>query len=171
MSNRERRWRSSFLVGVSQGRTGRTSLTFRTNGVRSRRDRRDIRDRREDEYQKRGQVSVERRVSEESLIQRVGGRLYVIARASARGNLSSPQRVILNVSEESPKSRPTTMFTVCRRVGDPSFSLGRTYRRLGSEHQEGQMPSSLTLLGITLESNGCLQSAEALGILITPYLL
>jgi hypothetical protein len=50
-------------------------------------------------------------------------------------------------------------------------SLGMTYRRSGSEHQEGQMPTSLTLLGVTLESNGCPQSAEALGILITPYLL
>ena len=32
-----------------------------------------------------------------------------------------PQRVILNVSEESPKSRPTTTLTVCRRGGDPSL--------------------------------------------------
>ena len=29
-------------------------------------------------------------------------------------------------------------------------SLGMTYRRLGSEHQEGQMPTSLLLLGMTV---------------------
>ena len=35
-----------------------------------------------------------------------------------------PQRVILNVSEESPQSRPTTTLPLCRRGGDPSFHSG-----------------------------------------------
>ncbi len=52
----------------------------------------------------------------------------LIARASARGNLSLPQGVILNVSEESPQSRQMTTFTVCRRVGDPSLPLRMTLR-------------------------------------------